>query len=201
VKHAPPELLVAIVGGTNSGKTTLEAGLVRGLGDQVSTFSFDDMFVGMQAIEGRTIDDWEDPGLYRWDDFGRHLNDLKNGLPVTIKANSRESTAAGLETRVIEPRPIVVVLGFLVLHDPEIRPLFDVSLYIELPEDEIIRRRLARAKPGSPWDSQQYINQKLIPGHRRVVVSQRRFVDHELDGMLPPEQLVDEALRIISARE
>lgn len=193
----PPERFVGITGGSCSGKTTLEHNLTAKFGDRLALFPFDDMFVGRSALAGKTITDWEDPDLYRWDDFVGHMRDLKEGRAVTIIAKSRESKAAGIDTRRIEPRPIVAVVGFLTLHHPEVRKLFDTTIYLDVPEDEIIRRRTARANPDSPWDSAEYIHGMLIPGHRRVVVPQLEFADHVLDATAPPEQLAGEIAAII----
>jgi len=193
----PPKRFVGITGGSCSGKTTLEHRLAATFGDRLALFPFDDMFVGRTALAGKTITNWEDPSLYRWDDFVGHIRDLKEGRTVTIIANSRESKAAGIDTRQIESRPIVAVVGFLALHHPEVRRLYDTSIYLDVPEDEIIRRRMARANPDSPWDSAEYIHGMLIPGHRRVVVPHREYADHVLDATVPPEQLADEVAAII----
>jgi uridine kinase len=194
---SPPERFVGITGGSCSGKTTLEDGLRTRFGDHLAIFPFDDMFIGRSALAGQVVTDWESPDLYRWDDFTAHMRDLKAGRAVTIIAKSRESKAAGITTRVIEPRPIIVVAGFLTLHHSEVRELFDTTIYLDLAEEEIIRRRLARATPGSPWDSEEYIHNALIPGHRRVVVPQMEYANHVLDATLAPEQLVDAVANII----
>ncbi len=193
----PPERFVGITGGSCSGKTTLEQTLQTLLGDRLALFPFDDMFVGLAALAGKTVTDWEDPHLYRWDDFVRHMRDLKAGRTVTIIATSRESVAAGIESRRIEPRPLVVVAGFLVLHHPEVTGLFDTTIYLDAPEDEIVRRRLVRANPDSPWDRTEYIHGLLIPGHRRVVVPQRQRAEHILDATVSQQQLASEVVAII----
>ena len=193
----PPERFVGITGGSCTGKTMLEHNLAATFGDRLALFPFDDMFVGRTALAGKTVTDWEDPNLYRWDDFVSHMRDLKEGRPATIIAKSRESKVAGIDSRRIEPRPIVVVVGFLALHHPEVRKLFDTTIYLDVPEDEIVRRRVARANPDSPWDSAEYIHEMLIPGHRRVVVPQREFADHILDATVSPEQLAGEVAAII----
>lgn len=195
---AKPEKMVGIAGGSCSGKTTLETNLQALMGDALSVLPFDDMFVGLPALEGRVVDTWENPSLYRWNDYERHLQELKLGRIATITANSRESTEAGVSTRNIEPRRIVVVAGFLVLHSPAIRELFDLSLYIDVPEEEIVSRRIARAKPDNPWDSTEYITGALLAGHRQFVAPQREVADHVLDGLLLPEQLASEVMAIIS---
>jgi uridine kinase len=189
--------LVGITGGSCTGKTTLERGLTARFGDNIAIFPFDDMFVGRSALGDRVITDWEDPDLYRWDDFVDHVRNLKLGRVVTIVAKSRESKAAGIDQRVIEPRPTVLVVGFLALHHPEINDLYDTKIYLDLSEEEIVRRRKGRANPESPWDSDAYINSMLIPGHRRVVLPQRELADYTIDASLPPEQVVDEIAKVI----
>lgn len=194
-----PEI-VGIAGGSCSGKTTLEHNLTTILGDRIIFFPFDDMFVGLAALTGRTITDWEDPNLYRWGDFIGHLHDLKNGRPTTIATHSRESTTHGITSRRIEPRPLVAVTGFLALHHPQARELFDTTIYLDLPEDELIRRRLARANPDDPWDSIDYITTALLPGHRRVVLPQRGYADHILDATRPPDQLAAQLAALLTAQ-
>ncbi|HSX52922.1 MAG TPA: hypothetical protein VLF90_00930 [Patescibacteria group bacterium] len=194
-----PETIVGIAGGSCSGKTSLEKNLSARLGERLSVFPFDDMFVGVNALQGVVVDDWESPSLYRWDDFFTGLRELELGNTVTIDANSRESTEAGITSRVIEPRPIIVVAGFLALHDEAVRSLYDTTIYIDITEKEIIRRRKARANPDSPWDTDEYINGGLIPGHRRFVEPQRNLADFVVNGMVTPDSLADEVANIIGA--
>jgi uridine kinase len=196
---AQPEKMVGIAGGSCSGKTTLETSLRAKLGDAVAIFPFDDMFVGLPALEGREIDSWEDPSLYRWNDFESHVKALKLGATATIIANSRESKEAGISTRDIEPRRIVVVAGFLALHSPAARELFDLCLYIDLPETEIVRRRIGRARSDKPWDTMEYITGGLLSGHRQFVAPQRKVADYVVEGMLSQEQLANEVTAIITA--
>jgi uridine kinase len=196
--YTPSERFIGITGGSCSGKTLLCNNLATRLGDKLTLFSFDDMFVGMAAVANKGITDWENPDLYRWDDFLSHLRELKAGHSVTILANeSRERRTP--ETLHIQVRPIVVVVGFLALHNPEVRKLFDTTVYLDVPETEIIRRRLARAVPNDPWDSVEYVTGELIAGHRRVVVPQRKLADYVLDATLPPDQVADDITAIIQA--
>lgn len=88
--------------------------------------------------------------------------------------------------------------GFLALHDEPTRALCDQRLFIDLPEEEIMRRRTERADPNSPWDTPEYINEELIPGHRQYVEPQREYADHIVDGMLDPDQLAYEVARLIT---
>lgn len=191
-----PKRFIGIAGGSCSGKTILSNNLSARLGSDLTLFSFDDMFVGMAAVVGKGITDWGSPYLYRWNDFLSCLRELKAGRPVTILANeSRERKTP--EKLYIQPCPSVVVYGFLALHSPEVRKLFDTTIYLDLPEAEIIRRRLDRALPDDPWDGVDYVTGGLIAGHRRYVVPQRAFAEHILDATVPPEQVASEVEVII----
>jgi uridine kinase len=192
-----PTKLIGIAGGSCSGKTILGDKLVARLGDELALFSFDDMYVGHAALKGKEITDWESPDLYRWDDFFDHLRDLKAGRSVTIVANESPERRTP-EIVEVQTRPVVAVLGFLTLHDPKIRSLFDATVYLDVPESEIIRRRLDRATFDDPWNSVEYVTGDLIAGHRRVVLPQRELAEHVLDATLPPDRIADKMETIIN---
>lgn len=192
-----PTQLVGIAGGSCSGKTTLVKELVTRLGPGLEVISFDDYFVGTQALKGRGIEDWESPRLYHMDRFVDDLAGLKAGHGVNIACRSRESVARGIISRVIEPKPLVIVEGFLIFHEPAARALFDRKFFVDLPEDEIVRRRLARIQGTSGWDDPTYIADKLLPGHRNLVVPQQNYADTILDGMLTTTQLADQVCTLL----
>lgn len=166
------------------------------------SFPFDEMFVGFAALRGIEVIDWESPALYRWDELLRCISELKRGRPVILEGGgSRDNDEVILKLR-IEPRPILVVGGFLSLHDERLRALYDQTIFIDLPESEIIRRRKAQVNPDIPipMDSDEYIQGPLIAGHRKYVVPQRKFADYIVDGTLPPAALADEVARLLSLR-
>lgn len=193
-----PEKFIGITGGSCSGKSILSRNLTARFGDELTLFSFDDMYVGHAAVAGKDITDWESPDLYRWEEFITHLKELKAGNPVEFLANeSRERRIP--ECISVEPRRYVIVLGFLALHNAQVRELLDTTIYLDVSEEEIIRRRLARAVPGDHWDNEEYVRGGLIAGHRRYVMPQRELADYILDASQPPEQVADEVAAIIQA--
>jgi uridine kinase len=202
VKQIHSELYIGIAGGSCSGKTTLERNLQEYYGDTLNTVAFDDFFVGSKALEGVNVTDWESPALYRWSDYKQALGKLRSGQAVKIASHSDESVAEGIDYRLIEPKSIIIAIGFLVLHNPEVNRLFDTSIYLDVPEKEIIRRRLARAAqhPPNNWDSIEYINSGLLPGHRRFVQPQHEIAEHVVSGMLAPEEMTDEVIGIIEGK-
>lgn len=194
MKNTPK--IIGITGGSCSGKTILGNNLTNRLGDRLMRFSFDDMYIGHAAVAGKKITNWEDPALYRWDDFIAYLHNLKAGRSTKIVANESPERDAP-EILTIHPRPVIIVPGFLALHNSEIRKFFDISIYLDVPEAEIIRRRLEKPMPDGPWGSIEYITGPLIEGHRRFVLPQRAFAEHILDATAPPEQVASEVEAII----
>lgn len=189
--------LIGIAGGTCSGKSTLLHGLVEQLGDKVSVLSFDDYFIGSDLYNLDDIRDFEDPGLYNFGGFVRDLTAIKRGEAVTIRANSRESVEAGIKERTIQDKPIVIVEGWLIYHNLAAREIFDLKVFIELPEKEIVRRRFNRSKGSKHWDNHDYIDNKILPAHRKYVEPQKKYADIVIDGTKPQAELLKELSLLI----
>ena len=189
--------LIGIAGGTSSGKTTLLKGLQEKLGGQIATLSFDDYFIGSDLYDLDEITDFEDPKLYNWPKFLEDLRQLKAGKSIIIRANSRESSQGGIKEKTIQAKPMVVVEGWLIFHNPEPAALFDKKIFIEIPENEIILRRHARSQGTTHWDSSEYINSRILPGHHKYVAPQKTVADLVLDGLKPPEELASQVTTFI----
>lgn len=178
--------LVGLAGTSCSGKTTLSIELEKQLGEIATRLSFDDYYIPRSQRPNPTAPE-EGPDMY---DIGRFVQDLKllkSGKSITIPANSRESGEQGITRRTIQPKPIILVDGYLIFHDPQAREAFDHKVFIEIPEDEIVLRRQKRRHPTNPirHDTDEYIHTRVIPVNREYVLPQKRFADTVLDGMKP----------------
>lgn len=189
--------LIGIAGGTSSGKSTLLKMLQEELNDQISSLSFDEYFIGSDLYNLDEITNFEDPKLYNWPKFLADLRQLKNGESVTIRANSRESAELGIKERVVQARGKVVVEGWLIFHEPESTNLFDKKIFIEIPDEEIIRRRHSRTRGSRHWDSHEYINKKILPNHHLYVDPQKVEADLVLDGLKPTSELLSQVIDFI----
>lgn len=194
-------LLVGIAGPSSSGKSTLEAGLRNRFEDSISFVSFDDFFVGLSALPGRTTDNWDHPDLYRWDEYERVLADLKDGKTARFVPHSYEAKRDGVTERVLEPSPIVVATGFLALYSPAVNALFDRRVYIDLPPEEMVRRRLARSaeRPSGVWNDPDYINRTLVASTREFVEPQQEEAHFVINGMCTPGHILSMVATIIDS--
>lgn len=190
-------VFVGIGGGTCSGKTTLMERLCGSWGDELAVIAFDDLAIGPAALAaaGTVVTDWDEPDLWRWEDLRAHLADLRAGRPTTVDSRSRESRSAGITYRRVEPRPVVALIGYLAFHDPTITALLDVRVFIDLPADEMVRRRLLR--PDAYFNREPYVSTTLLAAHRRLVLPQRALATHVVDGRLAPDVLERAVSRIV----
>ena len=196
----PESFIVGIAGPTCSGKTTLERNLTQSLGNSVSILPFDDMSIAGEPEDvGATS--WEHPDCYRWPEYRQHLRDLREGRPTTVEANFWESRNEGIYRRRVEPREIIVSVGFLALYDAIARKEFDLKLYIDLPDDELIARRVKRQQYLDPTaDPMPYILDHILPANRLYVEPQRRYAHAVIDGRHTRSQIHDKVLELIRGR-
>ena len=192
--------LIGIAGPTNTGKTTLNRELGRRITPFPMVFSYDeyDLFPsGSEAMERELVEhniiNWEDPSLFDEEAYAADMERVKAGLPVVLQARSRESLESGQTTRNIVPSRLNIVEGVFLYHNPKARDQFDFRFYIDLPVEEMIRRRLARtpADSSDPWDQRDYIEGEMVKGTELFVAPQREHAHVILDGLQPTSQLAD----------
>ena len=73
-----------------------------------------------------------------------HLDALLRGEAVKRPVYDFTADDRAAETVRLEPKPVIVVEGILVLHEPTLRERFDLSVFVDAPPDERFIRRLER---------------------------------------------------------
>lgn len=139
--------IVAVTGGSASGKTTIAEALRRQLAPyEVRLVSEDEYYVDHADEPGF------DPLRFNFDDItahdhelmARHLRKLKSGKPVQAPLYDFLTHRRLAQTREIKPADVVIVEGIHVLADPGLRDLYDFSVYVDAPADIRLARRLLR---------------------------------------------------------
>jgi len=127
-------ILLAIVGDSAAGKSTLGAGIGALLGDErVTVVTTDDYHrYNRQERRERRLSALH-PDCNDLDLLGQHLDALIEGRSVT-KAPYDHATGDFGAPRTIAPSEFLIVEGLLALHTPELRDRYDVSVYLDTPE-------------------------------------------------------------------
>lgn len=172
-------LLIGIVGGSGSGKTTIAHALQKRLGGKAVMIAEDSYYGDWGSEPGF------DPAAFDFDDvasrdhalMAEQLAALKAGgwtdVPVydfvTHRRLTGQATPAG-------PAEVVIVEGLHLFCTPEVAKLFDMKVFVDTPADVRFIRRLIRdqAERGRSWDSvvAQYLA-TVRPAHVRQIEPSR----------------------------
>jgi len=144
--------------------------------------------------EERSGLNYDHPEQLDWPLFKGHLQTLRAGKPVNVPQYDFASHTRTSSTHPLNPASILVVDGILLFHDPVVRGLLDLRVYLDVEADIRLIRRLRRdiQERGRTVDSvvEQYLR-SVRPMHRRFVEPTREFAHL----VLGPDLSIDEAAK------
>lgn len=201
MNHAKPSLVLAVVGGSGSGKTWLVDRLCRVLGDKACRLSLDDFYRDRSHLPParRARLNFDVPTAIDWEDAHRALRDCQAGVPTRVPRYDFATHSRTSDRKVYLPHPVVFAEGLWLLHQPELRGLFDLSIYLDTPSELRHARRLARdtAERGYTTDAvERALVENVLPMHDRYVAPQKRWADIVLAQPLNEDEVVQFAQRI-----
>lgn len=188
--------LVGISGGSGSGKTTLAHALSETLGD-ADVLPMDAYYRDLShlSLEAREAWNFDAPDAFDWTAFVAALAELRRGRPVRRPIYDFTSHTRQADTAIVTPGRFVVVEGLLVLHDPEVRALLDTRVYLEIPQQTAIDRRVERdrrERGRRPDAVRRRVVRDVLPMYERWVQPTARWADVTLSGETPVGELVTE---------
>jgi uridine kinase len=140
-------LVVGIGGGTGSGKTRFARALQAELSPEACTIlDHDAYYRDLSHLEHRerTSTDFDDPSSLETELLCQHLDTLRKGRGIEKPLYDFATHCRRADTERLEPRPVVVVEGILVLADARLVKRLDLRLYVEAPADLRLARRFLR---------------------------------------------------------
>lgn len=198
----PRPYFVGIAGGTGSGKSTLVRRLVHELDESQTELIEHDAYYCPDPnapFEERERINYDHPDSLETNLLVKHLEQLRRGRPARIPTYDFSQHLRREQTRTVEPRPIILVEGILVLAEAGLRRCFDLKLFVWADDDIRFIRRLRRdlKERGRSASSvmRQYLD-TVKPMHERFVVPSMRHADL----IIPGEGESDAALKVILAR-
>lgn len=87
---------------------------------------------------------YDHPDSLETDLLVEHLKELKAGRAIDCPVYDYSLHNRSDEVIRIEPKPVILVEGILLLADERIRDLLDIKIYVEADADERILRRISR---------------------------------------------------------
>jgi uridine kinase len=178
-----PPLIIGIAGGTGSGKSTVAKVIIDRVGaNHIALLPHDAYYKDLAQLDPvqRAAINFDHPDSLETSLLIEHIKQLKNyhsiELPVyDFKTHTR--TAATLH---IEPQPVILVEGILILAEKGLRELFDVKIYVDTDPDIRFIRRLERDIAERGRTSSSVITQYMStvrPMHLEFVEPSKRYAD------------------------
>lgn len=167
--------VIAIAGGSGSGKTTFARKLVSAVGShRVSILSQDSYYRDQSARfdgDGGAVN-FDHPEALDFALLGVHLKALRRGEPVEVPIYDFATHTRKAQTQRLEPRPVVLVDGTLVLSQSHLLDHFDHSVFIDVPEQVRFERRLRRdvhERGREPDGVKRQFERQVAPMHDQFV--------------------------------
>lgn len=172
--NASSSFVIAISGGSGSGKSTIVDGLIERLGGEVATQFHEDAYYWPLSHYGKNPQpqdiDYDSPKSKDVEMLAKDLAKLKGNRSIRQPVYDFSKHDRLNKTRILHPAPIILLEGIHVLSIPEISKLIDLSVYVDTSIDLRLARRIRRdvVERGRSIDGvlQQYMN-RVRPAHYR----------------------------------
>ena len=180
--------IVGIGGGTGSAKPTPAVAPQEPLGrDDTLLIPHDAYYRDRSHLstEDRKGLNFDEPTAYDNELLVAHLNQLLNGQPVERPVYDFTTHCKRSETERIDPKPIILLEGIMVLADHRLRRLMNLKIFVEARADLRFIRRLLRdtAERGRTIESViiQYL-ETVRPMHLLHAEPSRQYADLVISG-------------------
>lgn len=195
-------LVLGVAGGSGSGKSTVVRRVIERMpGIPVRLLHHDSYYRDLPdlSLEERAKINYDHPNSLETSLLVEHLEALLRGEAVEVPTYDFAHHRRREETRRVEPAPVLIVDGILVLAEPELRELMDIRVFVQTDADMRFIRRLMRdtRERNRTVESVVIQYQKTVrPMHLQFVEPSRRHAD----VIVPTGGENEVAIRMLVAR-
>ena len=175
--------VIGIAGGTGSGKTTIARAVAASLPPEHVTLIEHDWYYRHRAelsFEERAQLNFDHPDSLETELLLEHVRTLKHSRPVAAPVYDFVTHARKVETRHLQPKPVLIVEGILVFVDAALRAEMNAKIFVDTDADIRLMRRIRRdiEQRGRTFQSirEQYYK-TVRPMHLMYVEPSKRWAD------------------------
>src|SRR5215467_380749 len=182
------EMILGISGGTGSGKTTVAQKIIRSVGASSVVYLPQDSYyrnLGDMPIDLRHNVNFDHPDAFDTDLLINHIEALRAGESIDQPVYDYPTHSRKTEVIHVEPRPVIILEGLLVLVNPQLRQLMDLKIFVDADADIRFIRRLDRDVHERGRTVESVITQYMAtvrPMHLQFVEPSKRYADVIIPG-------------------
>lgn len=176
-------MVIAICGGTGSGKTTVAKEILKELPESSVSIIHQDAYYKKQdnkSYNERVKTNYDHPFAFDTELLLEHINDLLLGNDIDMPRYDFSNHNRSGETTKILSREIIILEGILILEDKRLRNLMDIKIFVDTDTDVRIIRRITRDinERGRSLESviEQYLS-TVKPAHEQFIEPSKKYAD------------------------
>lgn len=174
--------IVAIAGGSASGKSTIVKIIAETYKDDIIVVGHDNYYKAHDDIDfdERKLLNYDHPKAFDTDLFCEDLKKLIRGEEIDMPVYDYTIHTRSKDTIKVKAKKIILIEGILVLYEKKIRELTDTKVFVDADSDIRLKRRILRdtVERGRSIESclTQYIEQ-VKPMHEKYVEPSKKYAD------------------------
>jgi len=185
---------IGICGPSNSGKSTICESLLKK--HDAGWIEVDHYLKTKEEIpfigEYRN---WELPQNHTFNILFEDLKKLSSGESINHPVYGfKKGKIKGY--RQVEPKETIFVEGFYLFSDKNIRDMLDIKIYLDIPEEEIRKRRIC-TEEDYEWTKKDYLDKVYFPMYKKHGIVQKKYADFVINATPSPEEIEKEIIKIL----
>ncbi|HXU30937.1 MAG TPA: uridine kinase [Thermoanaerobaculia bacterium] len=175
--------VLGVAGGTGSGKTTVVRSILDAVGrDRIALIEQDNYYRDVDWTTDASLlhHNFDHPGSIDNELLVEHVRELRAGRPVEVPIYDFVRHRRTDRTRIVEPRPVVLLEGILIFVEPSLRAIQDFKVYVDTDADIRLIRRLTRdldERGRTVEDVLRQYQETVRPMHLEFVEPSKRWAD------------------------
>lgn len=176
-------IIIGVAGGSGSGKTTVVNHIINRIGQEnILLLQHDSYYRDLKhlPLEERIKQNFDHPSSLETELMIRHIKALIEGYQVEVPIYDFSKHIRKEETKLVDPKKIILIDGILIFSEKELRDLLDIKLYVDTDDDIRLLRRIQRDILERDRSLESVISQyqKFVrPMHLEFVEPSKRYAD------------------------
>ncbi|MCM2304629.1 MAG: uridine kinase [Elusimicrobia bacterium] len=208
IPQSRPRIVLGVAGGSGSGKSWLAKAIVAAFPEQTTVICHDWYYRHNGDLSAaRTLKlNFDHPRSLDTALMCRQLDQLNAGSAIDAPIYDYATHSRLKEKRRVEPRPLIIIDGILVLTEKALRDRMHISVFIETPDDIRLMRRVRRdcTERRVELDETLRLYEEFVrPMHKRYVepsAHHATWIWSQLDDKTFPSLLITDLKRRLAEK-